>query len=340
MAFTANPALVGTDFVNNFPDFFSDLWAMDKGFFYLSTGLPRWFPFPPLTSAHLARRRVFKAIRAYEIALEKEHNGQDPGSEWQSLDDISSLMAARVELYQKCGFSIEARSSFEAALLWAMNANANPLLFWMLIHIYSDKDLLAKLRDEVAPYAQRAAPAEGFGIPEPPRLQAIDQEGLSHNCPLLKSCYFETLRVDTSIYSFKVMEDDLVLSGRDKTADKFLLKKGTYTHVAHDMHHKDPAYFDDPETWRADRHISYVDGPNGDKYVSVSMGTLRPFGTYRGREHFGAGVVNLKADRSNRRRTQHVQGTRIRTKGAFDVRGGHHQLLGHRTRRWWTMEDA
>ena len=265
--------------MNNFPGFFNDLWAMDKGFLYLSTGLPRWFPFPPLTTAHLARRRMFAAMNQFETAMEKQRNGEDPGSEWHSLDDVSNLISSRVDVYRKYEMSTEARSSFETTLMWAMNANANPLLFWMLIHIYSDKDVLARLREEIAPYAQRATPSEGFGIAEPPRLQTIDHDGLTNHCPLLKSCYFESLRVDTSILSLKVMKDDLVLSGRDKSAEKYILKKGSYTHVAHDIHHKDPAYFNDPETWRADRHISYVDGPDGEKYVSVNMGTIRPFGT-------------------------------------------------------------
>lgn len=253
---------------------------MDRGFLYLSTGLPRWFPFPPLTTAHIARRRMHNALRAFSKAMEAERNNSDPGSDWHSLDDVSALINARTEVYRKYNFSIEARAAFETSLLWAMNANANPLIFWMLNHIYADKDLLAKLRKEVSPYVRAVQPKQTFGIAEAPQLQSVDQDGLLANCPLLKSAYIETLRVDTSIWSFKAMKEDLVLAGRDKKADKFLLKKGTYTHVAHDMHHKDPNYFDDPITWRADRHIVYVEDKEGDKWVSVDMGTVRPFGKY------------------------------------------------------------
>ncbi|KAL1302570.1 hypothetical protein AAFC00_002951 [Neodothiora populina] len=278
VTFAANPSLIGTDFMHNNPSFFSDLYAMDKGFFYLATGLPRWFPFPPLTAAHLARSRMFRALRAFETAMEASRNGQDPGSEWRNLEDVNPLIKERQEIYEKHGFSIEARASIELSLLWAMNANANPLIFWLLNHIYADKDLLEKLREEVKPYVRAVQPKQEFGIPEPPRLESIDQDGLVANCPLLKSSYIETLRVDTSIYSLKYMEKDFVLAGRDKSADKYLLKKGTYTHVAHDLHHKDPAYFDDPETWRADRHVVYVEDREGEKWVSVNMGTVRPFG--------------------------------------------------------------
>lgn len=278
VAFTANPALVGSDFINNNPDFFSNLWNMDRGFFYLITGLPRWIPFPPLLKAHIARRRMLTAIEDFEVALEADRNGKDPGSGWHALDDISPLLSARVDAYRKFNFSIEARAACEVSLLWAMNANANPLMFWMLSHIYADKDLLAKLREEVAPYVRAVQPKQSFGIAEPPRLESVDQKGLVENCPLLKSSYIETLRVDTSVFGFRVMKDDLVLQGRDKNTSKFMLKKGTYAHAAFDLHHKDPAHFEDPDMWRADRHIISEEGADGVMRPAADMGTIRPYG--------------------------------------------------------------
>jgi cytochrome P450 len=72
------------------------------------------------------------------------------------------------------------------------------------------------------------------------------------------------------------MQEDLVLpASRDKDAEKFFLKRGTYAHIAHSIHHTDPAYFDDPHVWRADRHIKRE---QGDGEVSVNMGTIRPYG--------------------------------------------------------------
>lgn len=343
MAFTANPALVGTDFTNNYPDFFSDLWDMDRGFIYLSTGLPRWTPFPPITRAHAARNRMHTALRGLEEALDKDSKGQDPGTEWHALDDVSSLVKARAEVYRKYDFSIKGRAAFETALLWAMNANANPLVFWMIVRIYADSSLLARLREEVAPYVRVVEPPRDFGIPEPLRLESVDHEGLINKCPLLKSCYIESLRLDTAIYGFRVMKEDLILSGRDKTADKLMLKKGTYAHVANDIHHKDPQYFDDAETWRADRHVRYDEGDDGEKTVKVDMGTVKPFGTYMAkRTMFPSWHTKIRSLYMllHRRRTQHVQGPSVCSKGGGAVYGCHHQLLGDWTGRWRAMEDA
>ncbi|GAB7347974.1 hypothetical protein MBLNU459_g5477t1 [Dothideomycetes sp. NU459] len=279
VAFNANPALTGTDFVNNNPNFFSDLWTMDRGFMSLATGLPRWVPFPPLTRAHIARRRILESCRAFEVALEKKWNGEDPGAEWQDLDNISELLAARMPVYRKHKLSVAARAACEFAVLWAMNANANPLIFWMLNHIYADEALLAALRDEVTPYMRPVQPKQELGVPECARLDGVDQDGLVANCALLKSCYIETLRVDTAPWSFKVVKQDVVLAdSRDKTADRFVLRKGTYAHVAHDLHHNNPAYFDNPQEWRADRHVRYEKTDGAATRASADLGTIRPFG--------------------------------------------------------------
>lgn len=284
VAHNSNPALTGTDFVNNNPGFFSDLWIMDRGFMSLATGLPRWVPFPPLTRAHIARRRMLRSIRIFQEALEKKCNGEDPGADWRDLDNISALLAERAEVFRKYNFTMEARAACEFALMWAMNANANPLIFWMLNHIYADKVLLEMLREEVAPYVRVLQPKQELSIPEPPRLEHVDQEGLLADCTLLKSCFFETLRVDTAPWSFKIVKQDIVLSGRDKSPNKVLLKKGSYAHVAHDLHHNDPTYFDDPSEWRADRHIKY-EVVGGEKKASADMGTIRPFGMKTSASH-------------------------------------------------------
>lgn len=244
------------------------------------TGMPRWVPIPKLTRAHIARRRLINYMASMHVAAEKKHNGEDPGSEWSDLDNMSDLFKARAEAYRKYGYSIEARAASDVAIVWAMNANANPAVFWMLNHIYADKELLEALRTEIAPYVKVVQPKQEFPVPEHPRLESIDEEGLATKCPLLKSCYVETLRVDTAPWSFKTMRQDLVLSGRDKGAEKYLLKKGSFAHIPHALHQTDPLYFDSPEVWRPDRHIKYeADEKSGDKKATVDLGTLRPYGT-------------------------------------------------------------
>lgn len=266
---------MGTNFVTNFPTLFEDLWVLDRGFLLLATGLPRWVPIPILTRAHIARQRLLSSLGEFHSAMEKEANGEDPGSDWRDLEDVSPLVKARTLAYRNHGLSIRARAVLDESLVWAMNANANPLIFWMINRIYADKALLAMLREEIAPYVRAVQPKQDFPIPEPPHIEDFDVEGLSVNCPLLKSCYIECLRLDTSIWSLKVVKQDFVLQGRERDSPGWLLRKGEFAHAAHDLHNTDPNYFEDPSVWKPDRHVKYSDEG---KPVSADMGTIRPYG--------------------------------------------------------------
>ena len=278
---------------------------MDRGFKWLATGLPVWLPLPPVWAASIARRRAFEAVRTYEIAMEKAANGQDPGQDWQDLENIGPVLTQRQKVYREHNFSIDERAALDLSLLWAMNANANVLVFWMLNHIYADKTLLAMLREEIAPHVQAIQPKQLFGIPEPARIDKFDVGALADECPLLKSCYIESLRLDAAPWSFRIMQEDLVLpTSREKDAEKFVLKKGTYAHIAHSMHHTNPAHFADPHSWVADRHIKREQGDGKQaETATAELDTIRAYGKSRN----DSGHRCSKTDRRHRRRTQYVQ---------------------------------
>lgn len=273
-AHTANPTIMGSDFLANFPEFFDNVWNFDRGFLLLATGLPRWLPIPMLTRAHIARKRLLDTISVYHEAMEKEANGEDPGPKWTSLDDAGMLVQARMEVYRKHKLSIRARASLENSLMWASNANSDMLVFWMINRIYADKALLEMIREEIAPFAQLVEPEQEFKVEEPPRFESFDVDGLCNSCPLLKSCYVECLRLDTAPWSLKIVQQDFVLQSREKDAQGFLLRKGDYAHAAHDLHNTDPKYFKDPLVFKADRHIKEGDG----KKKTADLGSIRPYG--------------------------------------------------------------
>lgn len=276
-ALNANPSIIGSDFVNNFPGFFEELWTMDAGFLFLASGMPRWVPLPALTRAHIARRNALRMLEEFEVALDKWAAGEDPGHEWRDLDDVGPVVKGRVKIYREHGCSMRARASLELALMWAANANSNLLVFWMLERIFADKQLLAMIREEVAPFVRVVQPKQEFPVPEAPRLESVDMQGLTEQCPLLKSCYIESLRVDTASWSLKVVNQDFELRPRDKEVQALLLRKGEYVHVAHDLHNTDPNAFENPDVWKADRHVKYSEDG---KMVGADLGTIRPYGRH------------------------------------------------------------
>lgn len=274
VAFTANPSIMGSDFLQNFPTFFDDIWTLDSGFIMLAAGLPRWAPIPTLTRAHIARRDNLKRLEEFHENLQKHHRGEPVESKWSSLDDVGTLLKARMQVYEKHDFSIRTRSSYELALMWAANANSDTLIFWMINHVYSDRVLLAQLREEIAPYIKISHERTGLPIEAPPRISAIDTTRIFDSCALLKSVYVESLRFDTAPWSFKVIKNDFVLQSREKGAEPLLLRKGEYVHAAHDLHNSDPEYWNDPKTFQADRHVKKDDAGNS----TADLGTIRPYG--------------------------------------------------------------
>jgi hypothetical protein len=115
---TAIPTLFGTDLLSNAPDLIENMWTYDRGFFLLSTGLSRFVPIPGLARAHIARWRCLLEFEAFHTALDKHSRGEDPGSKWSNLQDVGSLIQARVPVYQKHKLSMRARAACENALFW------------------------------------------------------------------------------------------------------------------------------------------------------------------------------------------------------------------------------
>lgn len=114
----ATQALFGSDLLGNYPDILDDMWELDRGFFLLATGLPRWVPIPGLPRAHIARRRLLDKFETFHRALEQFSAGGDPGAKWSGLNDVSGIIKARLSVYQKYNFSMRARAVSEECLLW------------------------------------------------------------------------------------------------------------------------------------------------------------------------------------------------------------------------------
>lgn len=281
IAKTSTPAIFGTNFIDNFPDLPQLMWIFDKSFLLLAMDLPFWFPWPPLQRALVARRRLLSYLTEFNEALDKHFDGEDPGIKWQDIEDVSSLVKGRTEMYRKHGMSMKMRASCDLGLAWALNANTSPLVSWMLLEIYRDPVLLAQIRDEIAPYIKAVEPKNefGMGVWIPPHIDNLDVEGLMNKCPLLKSAYVETLRVYTSSWSIKWLHQDTTLR-ESKSEDVYVLKKDSYAHVVQEIHQNDPAYFPNPEEWQGSRHVKESMGEDGKLVRTADMGTIRPYGKY------------------------------------------------------------
>lgn len=277
---TKNTALFGTDFMENFPDIWGPFEPFDAGFRTLISQVPSWIPMRARQRALAARRKILKYTREFNEAMDKYLDGEDPGVRWQDMDNVSEIMKERAKVYRKLNMSMETRAGGDLGILWATNANTNMLTVWMLFEICRDTVILEQIREEIAPYIQIVEEENHFGsaVWLPPKIKVLDMQGLITKCPLLKAAYIETLRLYTSTWSVRLIQEDMVVESKKGNKSSFFIKKDSIAHVPQELHQMNPEVFDDPQDWRPERHISAIKDEQGNLVKTADLGTLRPYG--------------------------------------------------------------
>ena len=101
-------------------------------------------------------------------------------------------------------YGIAVKERADLSIAWAVVINANVLVYWHILHILSTPGLLDRIRAEIAPYAQVAKPFSIGSFSEAPKL-TLDHDGLAKQCHLLKSTYFEALRMCDRMLILKLL---------------------------------------------------------------------------------------------------------------------------------------
>lgn len=273
-AYISTTVFMGEAFVESFPKLLDDLWTFDSQFTILSLGAPRWLPLPGVSAAYPARKRLLDVFAAFYQAFAAWEDGRDPGMELRDLEDVSEHIKERIRISRKLGLSPRAGASGLLSQFWALVRNTPNIVFWNLLHIYSDPTLLEEIRKEIAPYAKAFRPScqeTGFPFQDPPKL-SIDIKGLLDCCPLLKASYYETIRLDSARVSFTQLTSELNLSEskEDAAIDNrtsprtYKLRKGEYVAVSHGAYQNDTRYFQNPGRYNLQRFIQ-TDSETGEK---------------------------------------------------------------------------
>jgi cytochrome P450 len=154
--------------------------------------------------------------------------------------DVSGLTRERAILHRKYGFTATEQGSFELSIPWVGTTNAIPALYWMLLYVASEPQLLEDIRSEVA----NVITTTGKGADQ---TLTFNITRFNSDCPLLLSMYQETNRLTNFQVSVRMIEADTILSAGNET---ILVKKGNVVQIPAGVMHTSTA------TW----------GPNSDMF--------------------------------------------------------------------------
>ncbi|PNY26058.1 Uncharacterized protein TCAP_04014 [Tolypocladium capitatum] len=215
-----------------------DLWAWEKA-------MPRMLlaPWHSVTCAEAfrSRERLQRALGEYYAAR---------GDDDESAAAVTGACAAALRRH---GLPDSEIGRFEASLLQLATGNTIPATFWMVGNVLTRPDVVERLRAELEPLAVRTAGGEGDAV-------AIDVTRFEDECPLLVSCYRESIRLSNhALCVRRVMAETVVSNGR---GDSYVLRKGADVQIpAGFTHRAEEVWGADAGRYEADRFVGLQAGP-------------------------------------------------------------------------------
>lgn len=241
--------------MDDYPTFNENLQSFESKVNLLASGLPRWVPVPGLPVGYIARRAMLGNLSQLEKSYDRELGGEDVISTEENVGDFSAAFTASRHLFKEHDVPSRVHPEAHLYMIWALNAAARDLVFWMVIHILAEPELADRIRDEVHVHARATRPDNAFGIMEPPHLD-VDLDGLSSKCPLFLSCYMETVRLYNNSWWVGKAKQDVMISddSAGRAPVKYVVKKGEYVDVSNNLLNTD-SQFRSADRFVADRFV-------------------------------------------------------------------------------------
>ncbi|KAI4126970.1 MAG: hypothetical protein LQ338_003451 [Usnochroma carphineum] len=216
--------------------------------------------FPKLLApkADLARSRLGRGFQRY---FEQYRPG---------VTESSALTHTRYCINSKYSLSPWNAARLEVGVLLGVLANIIPAIFYTIVHVYHDRELLYQIRDELETTSVIKSDRDGT-------IRTLKIVTMREKCNLLHATFKEVLRHHALGSSARYVREDVMLD------NKYLLKKGMVVQMPMAVLHKDrAAWGDDASSFRPRRFLK--DGTG----VTLGKGDFKP--TFPAFRPFGGGT--------------------------------------------------
>ena len=180
--------------------------------------------YPAITAS-----KAYKARTAVQSALADYY-----AAKYDEGPEVSQMVRGRAATYRKYDIPATDIGKFEIALLTVSTANAIPTLYWLLCNICSNPSLTQEIREEVVAIVSETKTENGK------REMSVDITKFETHCPLLVSCYRETIRISNAqLGTRRVMKDTFISDG----THSYLLREGCDVQIPSGVAHLSPDYW-------------------------------------------------------------------------------------------------
>ncbi len=159
-----------------------------------------------------------KLGRAFQRYFDHKTTGPDKGSAMANVRDSTAT---------ERGINNENKGRLEVGALLGILANTIPTTFYMLVHLFSDADLLRDVRNELEANCISGHPGD--------KARTINIMTMREQCSLIYSVFQELLRMHALGTGSRYVRDDVLLN------DQYLLKKGMIVQMPMAVMHGDPS---------------------------------------------------------------------------------------------------
>lgn len=257
---TASHFFGGRNPISQHPELARAFWDFDHG---LSMLLADVWPSVTARRAYRGREKLVAALADY---LEAGY--------WE--DGACELVQERIRTALAHGWQLREVARSELSFLFAGIVNVTTTTFWILLQVYADAELLARVRREIeSVMTLKWCDRETIRTGRKSSVSAVEvaRSGDGFECPMLSAVYQECLRLGSETSSTRLVKEDTLL------ADTWFLAKGSVLQIAGGVMHADASLWgDNVAGFHPERFLQTDAGSNSSEKSTAKQNGFRAFG--------------------------------------------------------------